>query len=343
MQRIGPSLLFPAVLLLASVLTPTPARADDEAAGRVLFVEASALMKKGEYGEACPKFEESVRQAYNINAHYFLAECREKQGKTATAWTTFLKVASKAKELGDAKREQVARKRAEALEPRLVRVRVLVAREVDGLEVRRDGHVVGRPMWNTSVPTNPDETEFTASAPGYEPFRATFSLVGEGKTVDVTIPSLIRRAVAAAPPEPQPALTAEAPLASPAPVPTHAPAPAAKERGSGRSTFGWVFGGVGVAALAGGGVLALVAKNSFDSAKTSFDGCDRRACEEENLQKEKSARGRANIATSLLIGGAVVAGVGVTLIIAGSGNSDTGSASASLSIHPTGLSVAGRF
>ncbi|MGA7121116.1 MAG: hypothetical protein WBY94_13510, partial [Polyangiaceae bacterium] len=141
----------------------------------MLFNDAMAQVKRGQLNEACPKFEESLRQSYNINAHYFLADCWERQGRTATAWTTFLRVATNARDANDEGREAAARKRAESLEPKLVRLRILVTRDVDGLEVRRNGNLVGRPMWTEVVPVDPGDVEFTATAPGFEPFKTTVS------------------------------------------------------------------------------------------------------------------------------------------------------------------------
>lgn len=199
MLRATHRLNVPATLLLGIVLWPGRAHADDEAAGRVLFNDAMAQVKRGQLNEACPKFEESLRQSYNINAHYFLADCWERQGRTATAWTTFLRVATNARDANDEGREAAARKRAESLEPKLVRLRILVTRDVDGLEVRRNGNLVGRPMWTEVVPVDPGDVEFTATAPGFEPFKTTVSLSGEGKTVDVRIPSSFRKPPSSSP------------------------------------------------------------------------------------------------------------------------------------------------
>ena len=94
-------------LCLLGVTAASRANAQEEAAGRVLFEEAVALLNEGQLSEACPKLEESLRQIFNINAQYFLADCWEKQGKTASAWTTFLSVASKACEAGDERQDHL--------------------------------------------------------------------------------------------------------------------------------------------------------------------------------------------------------------------------------------------
>jgi hypothetical protein len=343
MQRTSTKLILPAALCLGIALSDWPVRADDEAAGRVLFNYANALVSRGQLNEACPKFEESLRQSYNINAHYFLADCWERQGKTATAWTTFLRVATKAREANDERRERAAQKRADSLEARLVRLRIIVAKEVNGLEVRRNGNAVGRPMWAEVVPVDPGDIEFTASAPGFEPFKMTVTATGEGKILDVTIPELTRQAPSVTSPPPTRAATPE-------PVPPNVRPSALEERegtqrggGSPLRALGWVAGGVGFATMAAGGVVALLAKGSFDSAKTAYDGCQDAHCQDQNLQKEKSAISQANVATALVIGGGAAAAMGLVLVIAGAATSDSTSPSASLGVLPSGLSLAGRF
>lgn len=342
MLRATHRLNVPATLLLGIVLWPGRAHADDEAAGRVLFNDAMAQVKRGQLNEACPKFEESLRQSYNINAHYFLADCWERQGRTATAWTTFLRVATNARDANDEGREAAARKRAESLEPKLVRLRILVTRDVDGLEVRRNGNLVGRPMWTEVVPVDPGDVEFTATAPGFEPFKTTVSLSGEGKTVDVRIPELIPKAPVVIAAAPSPAKT---PVAVSSTLFSSPPSreSSAHRSGSTWRTVGWVGSGVGLATVAAGGVVALLAKSFFDSARNTYDACQDALCRDQNLQKEKKAISDANVATGLFIGGGAVVAVGMVLVLTGSGESASKSPSVSLRIHPSGLSLGGSF
>jgi hypothetical protein len=343
MQR--PSLIFlnQVMCCLAFALAANPAHADDEAAGRVLFNDAIFLMKKGALDEACPKFEESLRQSYNINAQYFLADCLERQGRTATAWTTFLSTATKARAAGDARREQSARKRAGVLEARLVRLRIVVAHEVDALEVRRNGTLVGKPMWGALVPVDPGEIEFTVSAPGFEPYKETVNVVGDGRIVEVAIPRLARKLKVIASLAPPPPVEEPRPVVVPPTPPVEARTAAPQSGAHTLQKIGWVVGGVGVLTMAGGGVLALLARSSFNSAKTAFDECTDMSCEDQNLEKERSAIRKANWATGLFIGGAAATVVGVVLVIAGSGESDESHPSLSVGFSPAGVSLAGRF
>jgi len=357
------NLLIHVVVCLAGTFAAPLVRAQDEAAGRVLFDEAITLLNRGQLSDACPKLEESLRQSYNINAQYFLADCWEKMGKTASAWTTFLTVTSRARETGDDKRERAARKRADALERRLVRFKVVVASEVDGLEVRRNGVLVGRPMWGTSVPVDPGSFEFSASAPGYISFEITVNATAPGRVVEVNIPELSAKTVpVASTPAPVRSVSSESVVGRHAAnreqqeedlskqqgevlVQRERENPAQREEKTGWRTASWIAGGVGVAAMVTGGVLALMAKSSYDSAKSSYGGCQNADCDSQYLNNEKSAITRANIGGGLLIGGAVVAAAAGAFLIWGSNSAAAESPRSSVSVRltPLGISLEGKL
>jgi hypothetical protein len=350
------------VLAAVSFLTTiaAPAKAQDEAAGRVLFDDAMTLLNRGQISDACPKFEESLRQSYNLNAQYFLADCWEKLGKTASAWTTFLTVTSRSREAGDDKRERAARKRADALDKRLVRFKISVTSEVDGLEVRRNGVLVGRPMWATAVPIDPGTYEFSAAAPGYLSYETTVNATSPGRIFEVNIPELSRRAVpvASAPtvrsttPDPvlsrraaperesREARSDESLIKSPSEKPAKS-----DETGTWR-TASWIAGGVGVATMVTGGIVALLAKRSYENAKSAYEICDSADCDSSELDKEKSAISRANLGGGLFIGGAVLTVAASAFLIwtySSTSSESSSQSSVSLRVSPMGLSLEGKL
>src|SRR5215813_2007004 len=91
------------------------ANADDVATSQALFDKARELTKQNKWAEACPLFEESQKLAPTNNTLYYLADCQQHVGKTASAWANFTAVADKAKAAGEAAKEGFARKRADAL------------------------------------------------------------------------------------------------------------------------------------------------------------------------------------------------------------------------------------
>ena len=88
------------LLLLAGVASsPSVPAADDRTEAAALFAEAGRLIDAGQTSAACAKYEESLRLYDGINTRYFLADCDERVGKTATAWSLFLEVEAKARAL----------------------------------------------------------------------------------------------------------------------------------------------------------------------------------------------------------------------------------------------------
>ena len=59
------------------------AQAEDQAAARALFDEGRALMKAGQYADACPKLEAARRLFTSAGILLNLADCHEKIGRTA--------------------------------------------------------------------------------------------------------------------------------------------------------------------------------------------------------------------------------------------------------------------
>ena len=135
------------VLLAAVISASAMAHASsgqDIATAQALFDEAKRLMKAGKFAEACPKLTESQRLDPAAGTMVALALCHESEGKTASAWAEFGEVLSDARRDRRADREQAAQQHLKVLEPKLTRVVVTVVAEVPGLEVRRDGAVLGK-------------------------------------------------------------------------------------------------------------------------------------------------------------------------------------------------------
>src|SRR5262245_30710139 len=117
--------------------------ADTRAAAAALFEDGRRLMGEGKFAEACPKLEESQRMDPGMGTLYNLATCWEQTNRTASAWVGYRDVAAAALAAGQSDREKVARGKAAALEPRLMRLKITVHPDVahGGAEVKRDGAV----------------------------------------------------------------------------------------------------------------------------------------------------------------------------------------------------------
>src|ERR1700682_1070652 len=118
-----------AALAIAIAAYPATAHAqsrDDIARADTLFNAGKALTDAGQYGDACAKFAESKRLAPGLGVTLYLADCYEHVGRNASAWTEFLSAEGLARERND-KRAEVARGRAQGLEPKLNRLTIAVA------------------------------------------------------------------------------------------------------------------------------------------------------------------------------------------------------------------------
>jgi hypothetical protein len=264
--------------------------AQDSAAAQALYDDAQKLMTAGNFAAACPKLEESQRLDPTASTEFHLADCYEKSGRTASAWAAFLEVAAASKRAGRTDREQIARDRAAALEPKLSHLTIVVpdAAKVAGLAVKRDGELVREGQWGTPVPVDPGKHSLEASAPGKQTWSTSVDVPAGGKAASVDVQPLAEGASA---PPPQPG--AEAPPSS---WPT-------------QKTIALVVGAVGVVGVGVGsyfGVTAL-SKNSDSSSH-----CNGNSCDATGVGLRSDAVSDGNISTVAIgVGAAAVVGAAV--------------------------------
>lgn len=325
-------------------LLPATAAAQerDPAAAQALFDQAKELIRVKKFAEACPKLQESNRLDPGIGTQFHLADCYEQSGRVASAWALFLDVASQARASGQLDREKAAQKRAEKLAPRLPKLAITVpeSSKTAGLEIRRNGMLVGAAQWGTPVPVDPGEVELTASAPGKQTLRQTLRLE-EGKTASYSLPALAA-GDGAAPVEPtstpQPAAPAPtaAPVVAPA-SPTSSVTPQGDASPSkGRSNTGWVLtlAGVGVVGLGVGTTFAIMAKNQYDDSLAGCAADEVNRCNHSGVEQRNGAISKGNVATiASIAGGAALLGAGVVWLF-------SGGSSEKKTVHRAGLIMA---
>jgi hypothetical protein len=227
-----------------------------------LFEEGKRLRDARRYSEACSKFAQSQALAPGVGITLHLADCYERIGRTASAWTEFVIAERAAHERTD-KREATAHARALALEPRVPRLTIVVPASTpqETALVQLDGRTVAPSMWNLAVVADPGDHLVTFQAPGVE--RLTYPA-----HLDERTPSLsVRVGEPAGNGEPAaPASTSAAPEtpAAPAAQAATAEAPAAPRGDRGAATRRWVEIGLlgGAVVTAGVGAGLLVVKNN---------------------------------------------------------------------------------
>ncbi len=247
------------LLTVGSASTAAAQTPAQKAAAQAMFDQAKDLMKAGDFATACKRLEESQRLDAGMGTQFRLAECYEKSGRLASAWSMYLEVADAARSAGQADRETFARGRASALKPKIASLTIVVSPAVaslSGLHVERDGVAVGPGQWNAPVPVDAGEHLFKATAAGKTPWESKVVVAGSSTTINVTIPSL-----------------GDGPKDSTSDL--HAPEPPKRSL-----VPAFVLGGAAVAALGAGGALLGVGAGKKGEAGTLHDQIlgDKNAC-----------------------------------------------------------------
>ncbi len=230
-----------------------------------LFKEARRLGDSGHPADACVKFAESLKLAPAVGVTLYLADCYERTGRAASAWTEFREAEKLARAKKDA-RAETAHTRARALEGKLRRLTIAVplAAASGASEIRMDGEVLPREEWNVALAVDPVDHVITLRAPG----RAERTLAAH---VEADTPALTVRfedpsedgAAAVAPVPPLPVIAA---APTPPAIATPAATPESRPSTSPERWHRIEWGLLGCAAAGVGvGSAFLVAKN--DSMK----------------------------------------------------------------------------
>jgi hypothetical protein len=304
-------------LVALAVSSSSPSAAQQSSAEAALaiqlFDDAEKLMTSGNPAAACPKYAESQRRDPQLGTLLHLADCHEKVGKIASAWAGFKEAAEIAARRnaagGNERREQVARGRAAALEPKLSRIVIHVAQaDVAGLEIRQDGEVLGRMVWGSAIPVDPGGYTFRAQAPGKKPWTQTVEVRAAGGHIEVMVPPLEDEGGA-------PSVGATAGHARPADV---AAAPASDQEGRGtlQRAGGYVITGLGVIGVGIGAAFGLTVLSQLEERDAI---CRSGTCTPDEASRitdiEARAQSNATVSTlALALGGAAMLG-GVALVL----------------------------
>ncbi len=301
------------VMLHASICFAEPSPAD-KARATQLFDDAQKLMGSRDYAAACQKFRGSQRLDPQLGTLLHLADCFEKDGKTASAWAAFKDAAEIAAKRGDT-RASLARDRATALEAHLSRLTVTVADATPDLEVRLDGEVLDRALWGSAAPIDPGSHEVAATAPGKRAWKKAITVAATGAALTLAVPSLESEPTA------PPAAVPSKPAATPSPpVPSPALAPRGPEAGgsSVQRTTALIVGGAGIVGVGVGSVFGLMSKSRHDQAASHCSGS---VCyDQDGVDLSNSARSAGNVSTiAFIVGGAGLAAGAVLWFTAPSG------------------------
>lgn len=188
-RRIG---LAGAALALA-LMSPASvqAQATGDGMAQALFEDGRALLAKGSFELACNKLAESQHLAPAPGTLLSWADCEERSGHIASAWSLWLQAASAARSANQTDREVLARGRAAALREKLgtLTIEVPEAARAPELVIRCDAQVLGAVAWGTEAPVDPGEHLIVASAPGRRELSQKVT-VASGRAVRFRLPEL---------------------------------------------------------------------------------------------------------------------------------------------------------
>ena len=273
--------LLPVALLLA---VSSVARADStpaSGAAELLDAQGTALMQAHRYAEACPKLAESARIGPGTGVLLRLALCYEQSGKTASAWSAYREAAGRARNTGDRSLSDLAERHEAELSARLPKLVVRLsssssAVEDGGLALTLDDAPFASSAIGAEVPIDPGAHTVRLVAPGRPPISRSFDVPAGRGTTDVQL---------------------DLPAASREPAPSNHP---------GLRTAAYVSGGVGLAGLAVGSALGLVALSNWNQAHSEC-AHGTSGCSQDALDRQSSIHDEATASTVAF----VVGGVGV--------------------------------
>jgi len=314
---------------VAAALVWRPASADRVTDAEELFRRARALMSQERYDQACPLLTESYRLDPGPGTLVNLALCHEKIGRVAAAWGEFTAVEQQARAATppNDSRALFARQHAEALEPRLSRLRITVPDEAraPGLVVKVDGEPKTEALWG-GVVVDAGTRVVEVSAQGKKTLSLPVKIDDEGVLRSVTIPALEDAPVV--PPEGR--VTGDL-----ADVEAYAASRA-------RRTTGFVVAGVGLAMVVTGsalGVAAILADDEAHECNPCYAGSPEARDSDRATDR---ALLFANVSNVVLPLGIIGAAVGTYLVLSARGPRRAALAPA-LSPRASGFSLSGSW
>ncbi len=267
------------VSLLLTMGTVVQARAQDplgpDPVASDLFRQGRSLISDGDWEAGCAKLELSMKRFAAPSTLMNIARCREHEGRVATAWALYRRaLVLNLETKGDARRqelEEVAKEAIADLEPRLPRIRVVLARPVRGAVVREHGREL---PFDTAVPLDPGTVQLTGKAPGHADLHEDVTLV-EGKTTTVQV-EFVKKPDAPTSPEEDEVVEAPVPV------------------------WVWLLGGTGVAMA---GVAVGFGVDAWQTNDALLERCgDDQRCDEDPDFDPEPDNARKNRGLALSIG-----------------------------------------
>jgi hypothetical protein len=311
---------FAILWLLGPLAAASPALAQDVDAATTLFNSGLADMEAGRYATGCPALAESQRLDPRAGRLFTLSQCEVQWGRTATAvarlgeYLQLYEGLPPDQKVRQEERRKVAKDQLDTLTPDVPELTLsLPPGAPAGTVVKRDDAVLAGAALGIALRVDPGEHVVSTQAPGGTLWELRITIAKREKKPVVlevkaapTVQARPTAAPAVAAPNPGPAPQAEPPLE-------------VKAGPSSRRVAVYVVGGVGVAGLVLGGVMAGVAAGKKSTIKahcgsaigapTDID------CDQTGLDAGNSAKALALVSTIGVAVGLAAVGTAVVLLV----------------------------
>jgi hypothetical protein len=278
------------VALACAATSAARAQSSDRAkAAELAFQEGERLVRTGKIAAGCAKLEESDRLERGYGVLFNVADCHERLGRTATAWSEFREAEAIAVRAKQADRQKKAERRAAALEPKLVRIRVAVAAPPPDLAITRDGQPLDAALWGKAVPVDPGDHAIVASAPGRRSWTGSVTISDAGSTVTLSVPVLE--------------------MTSPEPA-----APSSSSGLGAQRIAGIAVGALGVVGIGAGIGTAVAANGKWRRALDEHCNAARQ-CDPTGVSLADEALGTARASTATFVIGSLAAATSIVLFV----------------------------
>ena len=337
-RRVGVRLLSVAcTIALLAAQNPAGAQAVGQKAGlaETLFQDGKALLEQGKTHEACLKFAASQREDPGLGTLLHMADCHEKEGKSASAWGEFMLATEQARGKGERDREKFAKDHAAALLKQLHKVQINAAERPPGFALLLDGESFALDGLGTALPLDPGEHTLNATAPGKKKWFKKVSIAASPGLEPLEVPALED---APAPPPVAVVAAPATPLQGPAADNKEAPASPVKR------IAGIAVGGAGLV-LVGVAVYYFATASSRD--KDSNDPAQIASNNSQTLHDQAKTAQTYGFITGGI--GVVALGTGIFLIATSGGSSAPAKAARGVRVTPLvgadvgGLRLSGAF
>lgn len=296
-KRAVASILFASSIAFAQGEAPS---AENVAVAKVLFDDGQKLMDEKKYPEACAKFTASATKLPKVGTLLNLADCYEKNNQSASAWATYNDAIALGRKQGRPEFEEFAKKKTDELQPKLVRLTIAVTPDVrvPGMKIQRDNAMLDEGEWSTDVPVDPGKHVIVVTAPKKNNWTTEAEVID--KSITVNVPVL----------EDAP----EAPMQKPEVIEKVVVKPGAMTP---LRIAGIATGAVGIGGIAGGLILGIASKSTYDTAIARCANKNAATCPPDAVSDGKTAHTMADVATVLFVVGSVATAAGVTLFLIG--------------------------